>query len=66
MKEKQRGTGVLSLWQKASIKKRGRVLENGEEQGLPPRQLEIIKEHLKVRGVFSRNRDVAAWESDIK
>jgi hypothetical protein len=38
----------------------------GEEQGFPPRQLEIVKEHLKVRGVFSRNRDVATWESDIK
>jgi hypothetical protein len=54
------------LWKKASIKKGGRMLGTGEEQILSSSQLEINKEHLKVRGVFSRSRDVAARKSDIE
>jgi hypothetical protein len=41
------------------------MLGIGEEQSLPPGELKIVKEHLKVHGLFSRNRDVAARESGI-
>jgi hypothetical protein len=55
MKEIQRGTHLHSLWQETSIEKGGRLLGIGEKQSIPPRQLEINKEHLMVCGVVSRN-----------
>jgi hypothetical protein len=66
MKEIQQGTHLHSLWQETSIKKGGRLLGIGEKQSIPPRQLEINKEHLTVCGVISRSRDVAARESGIE
>jgi hypothetical protein len=57
----QRGTSLHSLWQEASVKKGGRLLGIGEELRLSPSQLKIFQEHLmKLCGVFSRIRDVAA------
>jgi len=41
------------------------MLGTGDEQSFSSGWLEIVKKHLKVRGVFSRSRDVAARESDI-
>jgi hypothetical protein len=51
---------------KSTHQKRKMIAGNWRKTKLPPGQLKIVEKRLKVHGVLSRNRDVAAGESDIK
>jgi hypothetical protein len=57
---------LQTLQKETSRQTRGQVLGIGKEQGLPPNQLEVREEHLKVRGAHTRNRDVATRKIAIK
>jgi hypothetical protein len=53
-------------WKEAPIQSRRQVLGTGQECSIAPSIMEINQEHLRVRGVPSGNRDVAARQSDIE